>query len=113
MRAGPRRAFARRATKRACAGAVAFVTVAAGLVALSPASGAASTPVFRQQASAAPASGQTVNVTYAAAESAADTNVVMVGWRDATSTVTSVMDSAGNRYQIAAATARGTAVSQA
>jgi hypothetical protein len=36
-----------------------------------------------------------------------------VGWNDATSTITSVTDSAGNTYQLAAPVRRGTALSQA
>src|SRR6516164_2413915 len=73
----------------------------------------AATPTFRQQASAMPLNGQTVSVAYPRAEVAGDTNVVVVGWNDATSTVNSVIDSAGNTYQIAAPIARGTALSQA
>ena len=60
-----------------------------------------------------PQSGQSVKVTYAAAELASDTNVVIVGWSDATSTISSVVDTAGNRYQVAAASGGGPDVSQA
>ena len=44
---------------------------------------------------------------------ASDTNVVIVGWRDATSTISSVSDTAGNPYQVAAAVVRGSGLSQA
>ena len=47
------------------------------------------------------------------AQTAGDTNVVAVGWNDATSTITSVSDGAGNAYQVAAPVARGTGLSQA
>ena len=60
-----------------------------------------------------PPPGQTVRVSYPAAELASDTNVVIVGWRDATSTISSVADTAGNHYQVAAAVARGSGLSQA
>jgi nitrogen fixation protein FixH len=54
---------------------------------------------FVQVASATPQSPQTtVAVAYTAAQTAGDTNVVVVGWSDATSTVSSVMDSKGNIY---------------
>ena len=38
-----------------------------------------------------------------AAQASADTNVVVVGWNDATSSVTGVTDSAGNVYQVGGA----------
>jgi chitodextrinase len=56
-------------------------------------------PAFVQGGSSAPQSPQsTVTVTYNAAESAGDLNVVIVGWNDSTSQVTSVSDAAGNNY---------------
>jgi hypothetical protein len=78
-----------------------------------PSNLAAVTTAYRQQASAVPVSGQTVVTTYASAQLAADTNIVIVGWNDATSTITSVTDSAGNAYQVAAPVVRGTGLSQA
>lgn len=46
-----------------------------------------------------PQSQQTkVTVAFSAAQSAGDLNVVVVGWNDATATVTSVTDTAGNAY---------------
>src|SRR6516225_5230185 len=92
-----------RSMRRVSAAAVAFLTFTLSMVALSPSSSAAATPVFRQQASVLPTAGQSVQVAYPSAELAADTNVVVVGWNDATSIVTSVVDSAGNHYQVAAA----------
>ena len=54
---------------------------------------------FRQVASATPQSPTaTVAVTYPAAQTAGDLNVVVVGWNDTTATVQSVKDSAGNNY---------------
>ena len=60
-----------------------------------------------------PQAGQSVPVSYPAAELASDLNVVIVGWNNATSTISSVVDTAGNHYQVAAALARGTGLSQA
>ena len=54
---------------------------------------------FGQVASATPQSATaSVPVTYPAAQTAGDLNVVVVGWNDTTATVQSVRDSAGNTY---------------
>ena len=42
-----------------------------------------------------------VAVTYTAAQSAGDLNVVVVGWNDASTTVSSVTDTSGNTYTLA------------
>ena len=61
-----------------------------------------------------PQAGQSVPVSYPAAELASDLNVVIVGWNNATSTISSVVDTAGNHYQVAGGdSARGTNLSQA
>jgi glucose/arabinose dehydrogenase len=71
-------------------------------------------PAFVQVRSATPQTAQsTVTLPYAGAQTAGNTNIIAVGWNDATSTITSVTDSAGNIYEIAAPTARGTGLSQA
>lgn len=73
-----------------------------------------STPAFVQVASATPQSSpSSVAVAYPAAETAGDTNVITVGWNNTTSTISSVADSLGNTYSIAAPITRGTNVSQA
>lgn len=76
-----------------------------------------STPLpiaFVQVQSATPQSPQsTVTTTFTQAQSAGNLNVVMVGWNESTGNITSVTDSAGNTYQVAAATVRGTGLSQA
>ena len=54
-----------------------------------------------------------VSVTYASAQVAGDTNILAIGWNNTTSNITSVTDSAGNTYQLAVPTARGSGVSQA
>jgi fibronectin type 3 domain-containing protein len=60
------------------------------------------TITFVQVNSATPQSSPTsVNVTFNAAETAGDLNVVVVGWNDATHTVSSVADSKGNLYTLA------------
>ena len=55
----------------------------------------------------------TVTVRYNNAQTAGNTNILAIGWNNATSTITSVTDSAGNTYQLAVPTARGTGLSQA
>ena len=72
------------------------------------------TPTFVQVNSATPQTNQsTVAVTYTGAQTAGNTNILAIGWNDATSNISSVSDSAGNIYQVAAPTARGTGLSQA
>ena len=59
----------------------------------------AATPAFVHGYAATPQTAQsTVPVTFAAAQTAGNLNVVIVGWNDATATVTSVKDSKGNNY---------------
>ena len=68
---------------------------------------------FTQVASATPQSPTaTVPVTYPAAQTAGDLNVVVVGWNDTTSTVQSVKDSAGNNYALAIGPTIGTGLQQ-
>jgi hypothetical protein len=47
------------------------------------------------------------------AQSAGDLNIVVVGWNDATSSITSVTDTAGNTYSLAAPVVTGTDLRQA
>ena len=54
-----------------------------------------------------------VPVTYTSAQTAGNTNILAIGWNNATSNITSVTDSAGNTYQLAVPTARGAGLSQA
>jgi outer membrane protein assembly factor BamB len=69
---------------------------------------------FVQVNSATPQSNQsTVTVPYTQAQSAGDLNVVAIGFFDATSTITSVTDSSGNVYQVAAPLKTGSGMSQA
>src|SRR5215475_4583813 len=70
-----------------------------GQLQLQPVS-AQSTIAFVQVNSATPQTNSTtVSVPYAAAQTAGDLNVVIVGWNDATAQVQSVVDSLGNTYQ--------------
>jgi outer membrane protein assembly factor BamB len=55
----------------------------------------------------------TVTVPYLQSQGAGDLNVVAIGFADATSTITSVTDSAGNVYQVAAPLTSGSGASQA
>jgi hypothetical protein len=55
----------------------------------------------------------TVSATFAQSQTAGNTNILAIGWNDATSDIASVNDSAGNTYSVAADTARGDGVSQA
>jgi len=57
---------------------------------------------FVQVNATLPASGQTLTVPFALAQTAGDLNVVVVGWNDTTATVTSVTDTKGNVYTLAA-----------
>src|SRR5439155_10901129 len=57
---------------------------------------------FAQAAAATPQTPtQVVTVTYPLTQVAANLNIVVVGWKDTTSTVQSVRDSAGNAYRLA------------
>ena len=68
---------------------------------------------FVQVASTTPQSSTaTASVSYPGTQSAGDLNVVVVGWNDTTSSVLSVTDSAGNSYALAAASIKGTALTQ-
>ena len=67
-----------------------------------------SPPAFVQVKAAVPQTNQSsVPVTYTNAQTAGNTNVVAIGWNNTTSNITSVTDSAGNSYQLAVPTARG------
>ena len=71
-------------------------------------------PAFVQVNSATPQTNQTqVSAAYQSAQAAGDTNIIVIGWNNATSNITSVVDSAGNVYQLAAPVVRGTGISQA
>jgi len=66
--------------------------------------GAGSPIVFIQANSASPQATQTpVTVTYTGAQTAGNLNVVIVSWNDSTATISSVTDSIGNTYAVAAA----------
>ncbi len=68
---------------------------------------------FVQVAAATPQSPQSmVTVIYTAAQTAGNLNVVVVGWNDGTSKVTSVSDSCGNAYTLAVGPTSGTGLSQ-
>ena len=68
---------------------------------------------FVQVAAATPQSPQsTVTVVYSVAQTAGNLNVVVVGWNDTTSNVTSVSDSRGNAYTLAVGPTSGTRLSQ-
>jgi hypothetical protein len=66
-------------------------------------------------ASSTPQTSQTtVSTAFGQAQTAGNLNVVVIGWNNATSNITSVTDSRGNAYQLAAPTSRsGGLVSQA
>jgi hypothetical protein len=76
---------------------------------------AVAAPIAFVQANAAtPQTNQTqVKVAYSNAQTLGDTNILAVGWNNATSNITSVTDSAGNVYQLAAPVVRGNGISQA
>lgn len=69
---------------------------------------------FVQVNSATPQTDESaVSVPYSDAQGAGDLNAVAVGFDNATSTITSVTDSEGNVYQLAAPLTRGSGMSQA
>ena len=71
-------------------------------------------PTFVQQSYATPQAPQSVvHATYTLAQAAGDTNILAIGWNDVTANIVSVVDSAGNVYQQALATYRGSGMSQA
>jgi hypothetical protein len=68
---------------------------------------------FGQVASATPqAPTATVPVTFPAAQTVGNLNIVVVGWNDTTAVVQSVKDSAGNTYNLAVGPTLGTALQQ-
>jgi chitodextrinase len=72
------------------------------------------TPTFKQVNYVNPQTNQSsVTITYTSAQTAGDTNILAIGLNDITSTISSVTDSKGNVYHVAAALARGSDVSQA
>ena len=89
------------------ANAAVTVNLAAAAVATTP-------PALVQVKAATPQTSQTaVPVTYTNTQQAGDTNIIAIGWNNTTSTITAVTDTAGNTYQAATPTTRGTGVSQA
>src|SRR5437773_3150909 len=67
-----------------------------------PAAAQGSTIRYVQSNYAVPQSSQaTVTVTFPAAQTTGNLNVVVVGWNDGTATVSSVTDSAANPYTLA------------
>ena len=71
---------------------VASATTLTSVTTISYVQGAYSTPQTAQTS---------VSVTYTAAQAAGDLNVVVVGWNNSTSTVSSVVDKSGNTYTLA------------
>ena len=69
---------------------------------------------FVQANSAQPTSpATTATITYPIAQTAGNLNVIIIGWADATTMVQSVIDSAGNTYNLAFNPTIGTGLSQA
>ncbi len=58
------------------------------------------------------ASNTTVAVSYTASQTAGDTNIVVVGWGDTSSTISSVTDSKSNSYALAVGPTSGTGLRQ-
>jgi len=80
---------------------------------LSTGSSGPSTPAFVQIAAATPQTSQTSTTATYATEVVGNTNIVIVGWNSITTSITSLVDNAGNTYQIAAPMTRGSSHSQA
>ena len=82
---------------------LASVTILLGTLIFFYAKTTLATPAFVQGNSAVPQISQTsVTLPYAAAQAAGDLNVVVIGWNDTAAQITSVADSAGNTYYLAA-----------
>jgi hypothetical protein len=69
--------------------------------------------VVQSNLSTSPTTGSSLTVTYASAQAAGDLNVVVVGWNNATGSVSSITDSKGNTYTLAAGPIAGTSTSMA
>ena len=84
------------------------------LTALPVARAQAPSPAFVQVNSAVPQSTavSSVSVTFTAAQTAGNLNVVVVGWNDTTAAVTSLTDTAGNSYVRAIGPTLGAGLSQ-
>jgi hypothetical protein len=73
-----------------------------------------SVPAFKQVAAVTPQTNQsTVAVALPNSQAAGDLNVVAIGWNDTAANITSVSDSRGNVYRVAAPLSRGNGESQA
>ena len=71
-------------------------------------------PKFVQQNYATPQTPQSqVSATYSSAQGAGNANILAIGWNDTSANLTNVSDSAGNIYQVALPTFRGSGMSQA
>jgi hypothetical protein len=69
---------------------------------------------FVQTSAATPQTDQaTVSRAYASAQTAGNTNIIAIGWNSSSGTISSITDSRGNVYQVAAPIARGSGLSQA
>jgi hypothetical protein len=79
----------------------------------SPNPGSASVAFVQINAATPQTKQSTVTTIYNSPQMAGDANIIAVGWNDNTSNITSVSDSAGNAYNVAVPTARGTGLSQA
>lgn len=79
-----------------------------------PSPASVSNPAFVQVNSTTPQSPQSrVALPFRLAQTAGNANVAIVGWNDDVANITSVKDGAGNTYRVAAATRRGSGMSQA
>ncbi len=79
-----------------------------------PTSGGGGKPTLVQQIYACPQTPQSqLTVAYANAQTAGNLNILAIGWNDVTANLTNVTDSAGNTYQMAGPTFRGSGRSQA
>ena len=73
---------------------------------------AAAAVAYVQSAAQVPASTNSVTVNLAAAQNAGDLNVVVLGWTDTTSSVSSIVDTSGNSYAVAGSPIVGTNATQ-
>jgi hypothetical protein len=87
-------------------------TLPGGYTYTSPTGGGGAIRFVQVKAATPQTASSSVTVTYTAAQTAGNLNIVAVGWNDTTSTVSSIRDSRGNTYSLALGPTTGTGLRQ-
>jgi len=101
-----------RSSKSRCVGMCSLLLLVASLLGNAQATSNGSIRFVQAKAPTPQTPASSVAVTYPAAETAGDLNVVVVGWNDTTSSVSSISDSRGNSYTLAVGPTSGTGLRQ-